>query len=580
MEQQYTLLLKSEGDIAQAMSPLDGCKTEELDFTIQKIIKTLLGYDESISFADIHDLNEDDINIFNMQLVAQWKGIDGFISKRLVKTKDQPIAGYRQPLMLVMKPKEQLASLSGLPQLKFLFVYLYSIIKLYASVKNQLLKQDIFLNDQTFLTILRNEIYVAANAYLSKKSYHLIYSNTNEINPNEATDAQKNKELYCFIANYIFSLEKVMREGDELILPCGFNGHSIYLAFLRLNTKLSIRIDNVGKGHEKFNKNTNGEVDLNIIPDIDLSNSDDQATLQSYLVAICKAKYALEDDAIPIIYNQNNQFKFSVQNGIDYGFFSQKKQIVDNCTAENFLVGMTYRFLILSKSKKKRLKLFDWIFNKNIEFASTFAIRSETKETFLEKAIKARRNHSEHASSYKQQKTTSEARELIKSYISNLNKEEHLKLNLSQYLLHNHKHSYLDKDKRPQFNDKDLTDECLEHGDFSYSDFIGTDFRDSKMKKTKFNNSNLRGAKITRCKGLNEEILAQASSIEDLHASSDEEDNISIISKAQEIKNSYEYIKKYANNPINQLNKFMLLVNLEKIKEITKGHNANKKFKQ
>ncbi len=243
--------------------------------------------------------------------------------------------------------------LMGWHQQEFLLMFLYIVLNQYGDIYRDKLALP-QINKILLLDACFNEIWVVVNAYRIRITYAQLSQATN--NSKEA--------LSIFASELQQSLCAVMKEaevGDEISIPCGFLEHAMYLTCERLvNDRILLRVDNLGPGYVHNMDPANGDNGAPFVVYVaKLCDCESDLGLREYLTEVLRAKKVSGTDAtLPIIYaDENENFKRD-RSGVKTTYTFLPSQKKENCTAENYLIGVRNRLYELGGSKEH--DVYNW----------------------------------------------------------------------------------------------------------------------------------------------------------------------------------------------------------------------------
>jgi len=257
-----------------------------------------------------------------------------------------------------MKPGEDSKFKKGMLPLHVLilqsYAHLYLLAKSSAGVIQ--ISKDKNGNDiekHEIVSVLKHELQLILTAVeLNKANYYIRYID----------DAIKNNRGCSFFSlfgspavmetafrhqarGFIKKL-KTLEEGTECFYPVGWKGHTIYIAFVKYQGNLIIRLDNLGDGAELHQSQLDDKVASKAIGQFSFNQQTEQA-LEDYLTLIFKGT---EEEKIlmqPYLYDLQGQLPLEPVSQ-DYIQFltdvsSKKLQSVGNCTVKGYFAGFQVR---------------------------------------------------------------------------------------------------------------------------------------------------------------------------------------------------------------------------------------------
>jgi hypothetical protein len=270
-------------------------------------LSELLGFSKDENFT-LPDMNSD----LAIKYIAHLAKLAGFVTSKysllsLVSeilskrsSSDETPESFLKKIMNSNDP--DFVSLEGwFPQIYFT-LHLRFLLMLYFRLVNNLLTPPTLLSGSLRNIVqekLEKEILITANAF---RIYRL-YSNI--------VNSPDSEELIIYwLDTFLISATqyfKKMQPRDELIFPCGFKGHVMYLAFCLLyDQTVLLRIDNVGMAIS-LDRLRNGNKEVAHIPhaQIPVQKLAENKELKLYLKKICQSRYTklTSAEAVELFYN-------------------------------------------------------------------------------------------------------------------------------------------------------------------------------------------------------------------------------------------------------------------------------------
>ena len=318
---------------------------------------------------------------------------DGAIKRMVYVSHLEEINGYIAHKMKLETtltgklPSQGREQLSGWNQQDFLLSHLYFTIGEFFKVKHVMRRDDRVSADfpavtrpEIFLTALLREIYITLNAFsIVVKCLSLSVSGISHfvrefLSELSTAFASKETETKRFVENIIF--------------PCGTKRHAVYLNFIRTADKkwASVRIDNLGIGHEKYHSLERDEktdemkgVYTRRIANISTSVLKEHLPLALYLEKVIKFSHTMSTnkDDFKVLYNEGSEATLVESKGVcelntkdDIGkSVAHAPQTINNCVTKNFFVGAFYRLGHVGRLENSHV--YDWLINKECQFIYT-----------------------------------------------------------------------------------------------------------------------------------------------------------------------------------------------------------------
>lgn len=347
---------------------------EEIISELDSFCSKYVDYDAKISddsaikeFLDRYLSILDDFEIPNLkdtQLAWKYLGhinrVSGLISEKssVAKRVKEQIEAIKAGLETKQIP-DSIYSTEGWSLRPFLILRLCFLLKIRIEVTRPDFRNDI--GKDRLKNFIDKEIMISINTLLINNICEEIYKKPENLDL-----------LEVFVDRLLISVKKVLkREFDLACIPCGFEGHAVYLIFFKRNDKIVIRVDNVGRGalpelhvydegQDKYHPNYLAQIPINKLIE--------HREFRNYLKQVFLVMRDAEEKACDIINNKylngGDRINLGGRPKDDFGYKPLKQQIVGNCVVENFSVGVQYRSYFYDGSIIDNTSIFGWFLQK------------------------------------------------------------------------------------------------------------------------------------------------------------------------------------------------------------------------
>ncbi|MFN7096276.1 MAG: ankyrin repeat domain-containing protein, partial [Gammaproteobacteria bacterium] len=389
------------------------CTKEHIARTITKQLNIILGesnYQYNKSWFD------------SIRYAAHIRGERGhFIEAEELKAIDVKKAGLPTKIVIIEGDDiTNIKDIEGWRQECFLYYHCRSLIEFYDEITHIDKQDSIKIDDKRIeikgkktilLDAIKEELWISLNALNIKKEYLKI----SEQKPSRVKDGKVFMEFSRQLLQSVRENLLRLSIGREISIPIGYQGHSFYLAFIKITDQsMLLRIDNVGDGCE-YHLSQQGILDddekkippyvlaicslINSTNDSDITTNDSDIII--YLSNLFEAKFIVEKDkqiAFNNIYDLDEdgsrKVLFPDKNA---GYFKSApwldKQVEENCVFINYAIGMNYR--LLNRGDISANLIFDLFCSKELQFSISVEPKPASEEVidYFPEIQEKRREH-------------------------------------------------------------------------------------------------------------------------------------------------------------------------------------------